>query len=78
MADKGHIKRGHKLSSISLNNTDPTHVVQDLEYPFYTLHGSQLTIGGKVVSYQMLENMILRRFHICMRHESKNTEIDHT
>jgi len=58
MAKDGFIKKGHTLSKVSLS-----YKADDLEwekrcdthkYPKTTLHKHTLTVGGKVVSFEMI------------------------
>ena len=76
MADKGYIKLNHDLSFTRVNPDgmpeEDKEKIRDLEYSPFTLFDRNITIGDKVVSYELLYAMINRRFHKCMYHESHN------
>ena len=68
MAKEGYIKRGH-----SLQLTPIASIIQDQEkyrYPQFSLQKHLITVGDKVVSYEMLYAMIAKRFHTCLKFES--------
>ena len=71
MEKVGNIKLGHKLGSKKLNfkphlGEEELEKEMEIEYPLYTLHDSLITIGGKVVSYEMLYAIVAKRFHECL------------
>ena len=47
---------------------------KQIDYPGFTLQDRLITVGGKVVSYEMLYAMIAKRFHQCLHKEASNVQ----
>ena len=69
---EGHVKYGHKIDFVDVRNKEE--ILEETGYPQCTLHGSQMTISGKYVSYEMLYAIVAKRFHSCMKVESADKE----
>ena len=72
MVEQGFIKPGREVDFVKLNEQDKMSQeefeksFEKYGYPWETLHGETMTVGGKVVSYATLEEVIMKRFHSCL------------